>query len=88
MLLGLLPAVVVGLLDEVGSHLLGASLAHAHSGSWALVPVSPERASYRPVVFLVGIALASFFPLEHFLATPEGRAAGEAWRRRLSGQEE
>jgi acyl-coenzyme A thioesterase PaaI-like protein len=22
-------------------------------------------------------------PLEHFLATPEGRAAGEAWRRRL-----
>jgi len=24
-------------------------------------------------------------PLEHFLATPEGRAAGEAWARRLSG---
>jgi hypothetical protein len=24
-------------------------------------------------------------PLEHFLATPEGRAAGEAWRRRLDG---
>jgi acyl-coenzyme A thioesterase PaaI-like protein len=24
-------------------------------------------------------------PLEHFLATPEGRAAGEAWRRRLGG---
>ena len=22
-------------------------------------------------------------PLQHFLATPEGRAAGEAWRRRL-----
>jgi hypothetical protein len=22
-------------------------------------------------------------PLEHFLATPEGRAAGEEWRRRL-----
>jgi acyl-coenzyme A thioesterase PaaI-like protein len=22
-------------------------------------------------------------PLEHFLATPEGRAAGEAWRRRF-----
>jgi acyl-CoA thioesterase FadM len=22
-------------------------------------------------------------PLEHFLASPEGRAAGEAWRRRL-----
>jgi hypothetical protein len=24
-------------------------------------------------------------PLEHFLVTPEGRAAGEAWRRRLNG---
>ena len=23
-------------------------------------------------------------PLEHFLATPEGRAAGDAWRRRLA----
>jgi hypothetical protein len=22
-------------------------------------------------------------PLEHFLASPEGRAAGDAWRRRL-----
>ncbi|MGB2951868.1 MAG: PaaI family thioesterase [Gaiellaceae bacterium] len=30
-------------------------------------------------------ALAAFIhvPLEHFLATPEGRAAGDAWRRRL-----
>jgi acyl-CoA thioesterase FadM len=24
-------------------------------------------------------------PLEHFLATPEGRAAGEAWRQRIEG---
>ena len=26
-------------------------------------------------------------PLEHFLATPEGRAAAEAWRRRLAPKE-
>ena len=26
-------------------------------------------------------------PLEHFLTTPEGRAAGEAWRRRLASTE-
>lgn len=25
-------------------------------------------------------------PLEHFLATPEGHAAGEAWRRRLTAK--
>ena len=27
-------------------------------------------------------------PLEHFLRTPEGRAAGEAWRRRLAERAE
>ena len=27
-------------------------------------------------------------PLAHFLATPEGRAAGEAWRRRLAARED
>jgi acyl-coenzyme A thioesterase PaaI-like protein len=27
-------------------------------------------------------------PLDHFLATPEGRAAGEAWRKRLHANEE
>ena len=25
-------------------------------------------------------------PLEHFLATPEGRAAGRRWRERLDGE--
>ena len=34
---------------------------------------------------LLAAARAAFLhvPLEHFLATPEGRAAGQAWRRRL-----
>jgi acyl-CoA thioesterase FadM len=34
---------------------------------------------------LLAEALIAFVhvPLEHFLTTPEGRAAGEAWRRRL-----
>ena len=27
-------------------------------------------------------------PLDHFLASPEGRAAGEAWRRRLQTRPE
>jgi acyl-coenzyme A thioesterase PaaI-like protein len=27
-------------------------------------------------------------PLEHFLASPEGRAAGEAWRRRFPGSQD
>lgn len=35
---------------------------------------------------LLAEAEAAFLhvPLEHFLATPEGRAAGEAWRARLA----
>ncbi len=35
---------------------------------------------------LLAEAKAAFLhvPLEHFLATPEGRAAGEAWRQRLA----
>ena len=56
-LLGLLPVVVIGLLDEVGLQLLGATLAHAGSSAFGLVPVSADRAAYRPIVFLVGIAL-------------------------------
>ncbi len=56
-LLGLLSVAVIGLLDEVGMQLLGASLAHAGSSAFGLVPVSAERAAYRPIVFLVGIAL-------------------------------
>ncbi len=37
-------------------------------------------------ITLLAAAKGTFLhvPLEHFLATPEGRAAGEAWRRRLS----
>ena len=56
-LLGLLPALVLRLLDGVTGELLGAGLAHAGSGVFGLVPVAPERAAYRPVVFLVGIVL-------------------------------
>ncbi len=38
---------------------------------------------------LLADARAAFLhvPLEHFLATPEGRAAGAAWRRRLASNE-
>jgi acyl-coenzyme A thioesterase PaaI-like protein len=36
---------------------------------------------------LLAVARGAFHhvPLEHFLQTPEGRAAGEAWRARLDG---
>jgi len=37
-----------------------------------------------PAILAQARAALVHVPLEHFLATPEGRAAGEEWRRRLS----
>ncbi|MDR3418147.1 MAG: hydrogenase 4 subunit B [Nevskia sp.] len=55
--LGLVPVLVLRLLNQVNAHLLGdAALVHA-DGIWVLAPVSPQRASYVPVVFLLGAAL-------------------------------
>ncbi len=58
--LGLLPAQVIGLIDPVTRRLVGAGLGEAVSASgWLLVPMSVDRASYGPVIFLLGVA-ASF----------------------------
>jgi NADH:ubiquinone oxidoreductase subunit 5 (subunit L)/multisubunit Na+/H+ antiporter MnhA subunit len=58
--LGLLPNQVIALIDPVTKHLVGAGLAHTVADSgWLLVPVSAERASYAPAVFLLGV-LTSF----------------------------
>jgi hypothetical protein len=45
------------------------------------------RGELRDGEELLADSEGSFFhvPLEHFLRTPEGRAAGEAWRERLGG---
>jgi hypothetical protein len=42
-------------------------------------------AALRDAAEILAEARTAFLhvPLEHFLVTPEGRAAGEAWRRRL-----
>ena len=57
-LLGLFPAIVIGRMDAVNRFLLGRPLLGGGEGtSWLwLAPISPERASYSPVLFLVVIA--------------------------------
>jgi acyl-CoA thioesterase FadM len=47
-------------------------------------------AELREGAELLAEARAAFLhvPLEHFLASPEGRAAGEAWLRRLHSEGE
>lgn len=58
--LGLFPNQVIALIDPIASLLVGAGLASTVAAKgWLLVPVSIERASYAPAIFLLGV-LASF----------------------------
>ncbi len=58
--LGLFPNQVIALIDPVTQLLVAAGLAQAVAESgWLLVPVSIERASYAPAIFLLGV-MASF----------------------------
>ncbi len=58
--LGLLPVQFIQLIDPVTRQLVSAGLGQAMAGSgWLLAPVAVERASYGPVIFLLGVA-ASF----------------------------
>lgn len=58
--LGLFPNQVIALIEPTTQLLVGGGVAHTVSESgWLLVPVSVERASYAPAIFLLGV-LASF----------------------------
>ena len=58
LLLGVLPVTVILKLDAATQQLLGKGLADrvAEQGWWMLAPISPDRASYEPLVFLLVIA--------------------------------
>ena len=56
-LLGLLPSQFIQLIDPVTQRLVGAGLGDAVAAhGWLLAPTSIERASYSPVIFLLGVA--------------------------------
>ncbi len=58
--LGLLPVQFIQLIDPVTRQLVSVGLGNAvEGGGWLLAPTSIERASYGPVIFLLGVA-ASF----------------------------
>jgi NADH:ubiquinone oxidoreductase subunit 5 (subunit L)/multisubunit Na+/H+ antiporter MnhA subunit len=60
LMLGLFPNQVIAVIDPVTQVLVHAGLAHTVADDgWLLIPVSVERASYAPAIFLLGI-LASF----------------------------
>jgi hydrogenase-4 component B len=58
LLLGILPSTVILRIDAATRQLLGTGLADKldEQGWWMLAPISPERASYEPLIFLVTIA--------------------------------
>jgi len=58
LLLGVLPSTVILRIDAATRQLLGTGLADKlnEHGWWMLAPISPERASYEPLIFLVTIA--------------------------------
>jgi formate hydrogenlyase subunit 3/multisubunit Na+/H+ antiporter MnhD subunit len=58
LLLGVLPGTIILRLDAATRQLLGNGLAEriTENGWWMLAPISPERASYEPLLFLVFIA--------------------------------
>ena len=65
-LLGLFPNQVIALIDPVTHLLVSAGLAKTVAASgWLLVPVSIERASYAPAIFLLGVMF--FFALTYLL---------------------
>ena len=55
LVLGLFPVQVLALLDAITRPLVGASLA-TQAGPWLLAPIDPARASYGPVLFLLGVS--------------------------------
>ncbi|MEI7430417.1 MAG: hydrogenase 4 subunit B [Betaproteobacteria bacterium] len=70
-LLGLLPNVVIALLDPVSRLLVGSGLSSAAGshGWWLLAPISEDRASYSAVIFFVSLALfipAVYLTVRHF----------------------
>jgi formate hydrogenlyase subunit 3/multisubunit Na+/H+ antiporter MnhD subunit len=60
LLLGVLPSSVISVIDAATRQLLGAGLADkVREYGWAtLAPISPDRASYQPLVFLAVIAVS------------------------------
>jgi hydrogenase-4 component B len=61
-MLGVLPVQLIQIIDFITGPLVGKTLSEATAAShWLfLAPINPERASYSPLLFLVGIAIVTF----------------------------
>jgi len=76
-LLGLMPGAVLGLLAPATELLTGATVGSAGGSALWLVPVAAERASYAPIVFLLGtlaVVAATFLAVRLRYRVPVRRA--------------
>jgi hydrogenase-4 component B len=80
-LLGLLPAVIIRLLDHVTLPLVDFAVGASAHASWLLIaPVSAERASYGPLLFLLGISGAVLLTFALVRRLYHGRVRrGDPW---------
>ncbi|NWG31596.1 MAG: hydrogenase 4 subunit B [Rhodocyclaceae bacterium] len=80
--LGMLPGTLILRLDAATRQLLGKGLAErvVETGWWLLAPISPERASYAPVLFLLTIVATLLFGRWIVRTLYHGRVRrGPAW---------
>jgi formate hydrogenlyase subunit 3/multisubunit Na+/H+ antiporter MnhD subunit len=78
--LGLLPVHVLGLLDHLNLPLVGGILGTEQQTGWLLVPMHADRASYSPLIVLLGIVAAVALTIWLVRRLYHGRVRrGAAW---------
>src|SRR5262249_17477591 len=72
--LGLAPVAVLEALDAVDVSLLGNGIGEQSAHWWLLTPVAAQRASYSPIAFAAGLAVAVVLPRVGVRRLYHGRA--------------
>lgn len=69
---GIFPALIIDLLNNVAKQLLGQSLPNDTASSWMwLAPVSAQKASYSPLLVLIGVLIACCITFWYLRRNPE-----------------
>ena len=76
---GVLPGIIINLLNGVAKQLLNETLPNDTSFSWFwLAPVSAQKASYSPPLVLIGVLIATLFTFWYLRRNPETKTMRRA----------
>ncbi|NOT12225.1 MAG: hydrogenase 4 subunit B [Methylococcaceae bacterium] len=81
-LFGILPGIIINLLNGVAKQMLGETLPNDTAFNWLwLAPVSADKASYSPPLVLVGVLIAALLSFWYLRRSPETKTMrrAEAW---------